>query len=171
MNKNTRVHLMGAVFLFGAMMPGAMPAQVSTVASSLSPVQTLSATTMAKLSPDAQAANPLKMYTVIIQFNTANPALQQLALVSVGGVPLKLFQATKAVTAQLPGSVLPLLANNPILTYISLDRPLGARQAVQPISVNADYTTGPINALGIMTAPASGLPLSIPAFQLRLIWV
>ncbi len=130
-----------------AQQPAPPPAQAQAAGKTVSILQ--------KISKDALAADPQQVTSVIVQFKNADATTQGTSIARVHGALTKQFRATKAVAAQLSGSALQQLANDPNVSYISLDRPLTARQAatpptpagpVQPISKTAEFTTEPINA-------------------------
>ncbi len=132
----------------------------------------------AKISKDALEANPLQVVPVIVQFKTADPLQQQRAMAFANGAVSKHFQATKAVAAQVSGAALQQLALDPSVSYVSLDRPLTAKQAasplsssgpisgpisgpVQSISKSAEYTIEPINAPAVWSQGYNGTGIGV----------
>jgi len=96
-----------------------------------------------KISEDALKADSQSSMHVIIQYKSQPGWLQNLLLEVVKGNVLKHFNALDAVVAEVPGYSLKMLARDPNVSYISLDRKVGSRQFS---SASAEYTTEPINA-------------------------
>jgi serine protease AprX len=96
-----------------------------------------------KISRDAAALPSSQTVPVIIQY-AADPDQSKMAtIVALGGSVVQAFHTIHALVANVPVVVLQELANDPDITYISLDRGVGARQAAVTA---AEYTTEPINA-------------------------
>lgn len=101
-------------------------------------------TASSKISPDLAAAPANQNVRVIIQYYQAPSATETGLLGLLGGlVKLVLGPINALVTDLLPGQAT-LIAADPNVKYISLDRPLASRQSVTITA--AEYTTEPINA-------------------------
>src|SRR3984957_7846008 len=97
-----------------------------------------------KISPDLAAASPSQTLPVIIQYRNSPSSLESFLLTLLGGLVTTTLGAINALGVKIPLSQLNQIAADPNVTYISLDRPVTAHQAVS-ISA-AEYTTEPINA-------------------------
>jgi len=166
--KKQHLHHIAAATLAGLFTPVALSAQQLTTSFVQAPVQNKLAP--AKLSKDALEVNPLQLVKVIVQFKTANLSEQQSVITRAHGATSKQFHATKAVAAQVSGSVLQQLSLDPNVSYVSLDRPLGAKQEappppppgpVQSISKSAEYTTEPINAPAVWSQGYNGTGIGV----------
>ena len=100
--------------------------------------------TASKVSPDAAAASSSSNVPVIIQYHTPPTTLETSLLSLLGGLVTSTLQTINALVANVPHQSLNQIAADPNVTYISLDRAVGARQAVTITA--AEYTTEPINA-------------------------
>jgi serine protease AprX len=100
--------------------------------------------TSSKISPDAAAASPSSNLPVIIQYRTPPTSLETALLSLLGGLVKITLQTINALGATVPQQSLNQIAADPNVTYISVDRPVGAREAVSITA--AEYTTEPINA-------------------------
>jgi len=101
-----------------------------------------------KISPDLQPllANPSNTVNVIVQYNSPPQACSGGGLVAgllcptfnlLGGVVKDVFTLINAVAGTMAAGNVVALSNQPNVTYISLDRPLGA---------TLDYSTAGVNA-------------------------
>jgi serine protease AprX len=99
--------------------------------------------TSAKISPDAAAATTSSV-PVIIQYKQAPSSLETLLISLLGGVVKTALGTINALVVNVPLSGLNQLAADSNVTYISLDRPVNARQQVSITA--AEYTSEPINA-------------------------
>jgi len=99
--------------------------------------------TSSKISPDAAAATSSNL-PVIIQYKQTPSSLETFLISLLGGVVKTTLGAINALVVTVPSSGLNQLAADSNVTYISLDRAVGARQAVSVTA--AEYTSEPINA-------------------------
>src|ERR1700679_158562 len=113
---------------------------VSIVATVTATAQTASS----KISPDAAAASPSSKVPVIIQYKNPPSGLENLLISLLGGIVNSTLGTIDALVADLPQTGLTQIAADSNVTYISLNRAVGARQAVTVTA--AEYTTQPINA-------------------------
>jgi len=98
-----------------------------------------------KISPDLQPllTNSANNVNVIVQYNSPLCAGSGLTVVScpavnlLGGVVKEVFTMISAVAATLPAASVTTLSNKPNVTYISLDRSLGAALDYSANGVNA----------------------------------
>ncbi len=81
---------------------------------------------------------------MIIQYYTAPSASETTQIGHLGGQLRNVLGSINAVVSDLPPSQLDVLATDPNVKYISVDRPVMAYQAVE--ITGAEYTTEPINA-------------------------
>ena len=119
---------------------------VSTVtAANAAATATATATTVSsKISPDAASAPAGSTVSVIIQYKQPPSSLETLLISLLGGIVNSTLGTIDALVADLPQTGLNQIAADSNVTYISLNRAVGARQEVS-ISA-AEYTTQPINA-------------------------
>ena len=97
-----------------------------------------------KISPDAAAAASSTTVPVIIQYQHDPGTPESNHVHGVGGLVKSPLHSIHAFTENVSQDQLTQLAADPSVTYISLDRPLAARQA--GTITGAEYTTEPINA-------------------------
>ena len=97
-----------------------------------------------KISRDLATADPSSTVPVIIQYAQDPGANEDAAVANVGGNVRFHMHTIHSHAVLVPQYKLAQLASNPNVTYISLDRPVQARQQVTITA--ADYTTEPINA-------------------------
>ena len=101
-----------------------------------------------KISPDLQPllANPSNTVNVIVQYNSPPQACSGVGLVAgllcptfnlLGGVVKDVFTLINAVAGTMAAGNVVALSNQPNVTYISLDRPLGATLDYSAAGVNA----------------------------------
>ncbi|HEY0786789.1 MAG TPA: S8 family peptidase [Acidobacteriaceae bacterium] len=153
--KSVWLFSIGMVVLAGALAPSAAVAQGYPAVRGVSPTAP-----GAKLSKDAQAADPAETVHVIVRFNHTDEAAWDVSLSASHGLVHKHFKNTQAVAAEMPASALKQLANDPSVAYVSIDRPVGARggpgpggpggpqqgDGVASISTNPEYTADAVNA-------------------------
>ena len=96
-----------------------------------------------KISPDTGASSGSNV-AVVIQYTQDPGALKQLIINNLGGRVTGNLHSIYAIAATVPQSGLSVLAADPDVTYVSIDRPVAAREA--PTILGAEYTTEPINA-------------------------
>lgn len=122
---------------------------------SLASAQTMSS----KISPDLAAAPPNASVPVIIQYY-APPSTPETGLLGLLGglIKLVLGPINALVTDLLPGQA-PLIAADPNVKYISLDRPVAARQSA--LITAAEYTTEPINAPAVWRKGYKGTSVGV----------
>lgn len=112
-----------------------------------------------KLSPDAVAASPDATLNVIIQYKH-DPGVQDAANASGFGALVKShLHSIHALTAAVPQTLLNRLAGDPNIAYISIDRPLAAREAVNITA--PEYTTEPINAPAVWAQGYIGTSIGV----------
>lgn len=100
----------------------------------------------AKVSPDAAAASPSAKIQVVIQYNV-NPGSTQYSNIRVlGGTVTRQFNSINALGAKISQSLLnQLVASDPSISYISVDRALRSRG--DDVQITApDYFNEPINS-------------------------
>jgi serine protease AprX len=97
-----------------------------------------------KISPDLANSSSRTAQPVIIQYYNPPSPVETGLLGLVGGLLKTVLGSINAVVANVLPSQLNLLAADPNVKYISLDRPLGARGAGN--ITTAEFTTEPINA-------------------------
>jgi serine protease AprX len=95
-----------------------------------------------KLSPDVSTATSSSV-SVIIQYDSDPTGADEQRIEGRNGKVDSTLRSIRAIAAHVPQSSLDSLSKDPNVSYISPDRPVGARQA---ISSSAEYTTEPINA-------------------------
>lgn len=103
-----------------------------------------------KISQDAASATPDKMLSVIIQYKQDPGVVEENTIAAHGGSLTGRMHTIHAHAVNLRRSELDALANDPNVTYISIDRKLAARggpaPTVQSVMTSAEYTSEPINA-------------------------
>src|SRR5579859_2790242 len=96
-----------------------------------------------KLSNDVTSVPQYQTLPVIIQYKQDTTQQQVLNIVLSGGSVKKQIHLIHSITANVPAYLLPWIAADPNVAYISVDRKIGAREV--PFAA-AEYTTEPINA-------------------------
>ena len=117
-----------------------------------------------KISGDALAKSSSEMVDVIIQYKADPGAAQASSIVNADGSLKRALHSIHANAARLPQSMLENLAKDPNINYISVDRPLAARQSVTiggTTLTNAEYTTEPINAPQVWAQGYDGTGIGI----------
>ncbi len=97
----------------------------------------------AKVSADTSIASTSGDVNVIIQYKVAPSSLDESKIATMSGKIKHRMGGIRALHASVPQASLDQLASNPNVQYVSLDRPISARQAS---TTSAEYTTEPINA-------------------------
>jgi len=105
---------------------------------------TATAAASSKISPDAAAAPAGSTVPVIIQYKQPPSSLETLLISLLGGIVNSTLGTIDALVADVPQTGLNQIAADSNVTYISLNRAVGARQEVSITA--AEYTTQPINA-------------------------
>jgi serine protease AprX len=126
----------------------------------LAPTSALAAssTTSSKLSQDVTTTQPWQTVPVIIQYTSAPTTAQNFVIAALGGTVTGVLNTINAVVATLPGALLPILAADPNVSYISRDHTLGAKQVTV---TTAEYTTEPINAPHVWSQGYDGTGVSV----------
>ncbi len=158
-------HSLGVGIVLGAVIPCTALAQV---AAPLPQVDKSSGVArVPKLSLDASKADPGSIVHVIVQFNHHDESEWDSTLSAHGGTVHRHFAKTRALAAEVPAGRLKELADEPGISYVSIDRPLTSKGGpvppapvppapvppgpvppgpVQSIAQGPEYTIQPINA-------------------------
>ncbi|MGI4829707.1 MAG: S8 family serine peptidase, partial [Janthinobacterium lividum] len=100
---------------------------------------------LSKCSPDVDAATTATV-PVIVQY-VSDPSDAEVTGVNALGSVSNRMHSVKAIAAKVSASQLEALASRPGVAYVSLDRPVKARQqAATPIGTTPEFTAEPINA-------------------------
>jgi serine protease AprX len=128
------------------------------ILSTLAPLAFAGGPKLQKLSDELLVPIPSGMVPVIIQYGAtpSNADLNQV-LAASGSIQTS-FGAMKAVRAMVPQSALIGLTQNANLNYISLDRPVSAKQVSK---TSAEYTTEPINAPAVWAKGYTGKGIGV----------
>ncbi len=110
-----------------------------------------------KISPDL--AGKTGSVPVIVQYVNPPSGLETGLLGLLGGVISSALQLINAIVAIVPVSQLNVLAADPNVKYISLDRTVAAKQAVT--ITGAEYTTEPINAPAVWLQGFAGSGIGV----------
>ena len=111
-----------------------------------------------KLSLDLESAQPSEQIPVIIQYRSQPGSVEDSKIFALGGVAHRHIDLIHAVHAHVPGAFLAQLATDPNVKYISIDRPVAARQVT---ITQAEYTTEPINAPQAWAAGLDGSGIGV----------
>lgn len=127
----------------------------------------------AKISEDTLSVASTQSAPVIVQFRPGMEMFQDLMIAQVHGTAGKHLRSVHGVAVTLSGEAIRQLAQSSLVSYISMDRPLGARQAtappppppppgsVQPIGNTAEFTTEPINAPAVWSQGYDGTGIGV----------
>jgi serine protease AprX len=163
---NTLAKYFGTFVCIGAVIPAAVfaqrPVPLEPVTSAVHAThQTAPDAKMSKDAKDALAADPMQTVPVIVRFNHNKQAKWDVSLSAANGMVYRHFIHTQAVAAAMPASALKRLAQDPSVAYISIDRPLGAKQKAKSIATSAEYTTQPINAPAVWAQGYDGTGVGV----------
>ena len=112
-----------------------------------------------KISPDLANSSSRTAQPVIIQYYNPPSPVETGLLGLVGGLLKTVLGSINAIVANVLPSQLNLLAADPNVKYISLDRPLGARGAGN--ITTAEFTTEPINAPAVWEQGYKGTNIGV----------
>jgi serine protease AprX len=117
-----------------------------------------------KISDDAAVASNAPVH-VIIQYNN-DPGANQVNTVALhGGSVERAMHSIKAHSVTVAQSELEKLAADPNVKYISVDRPVAARDSAPSgqnvVSTSGEYTTEPINAPQVWAKGYTGLGIGV----------
>lgn len=111
-----------------------------------------------KLSPDLAAAPAGTTVPVIVRYAQAPAQSETNSILNLGGTLGYVLSSINAQAAVVPVDSLATLASDPNVLYISLDRPVYARQF--PLT-SAEYTTQPINAPAVWAKGYDGTGIGV----------
>ena len=97
-----------------------------------------------KIAPDARQPQSSSTVPVIVQYLQEPGSPQEQGISNIGGRVKSRMHSIHAIAADIPPGALDQLANDPNVSYISIDRPVYAREEVTITA--AEYTTEPIIA-------------------------
>jgi serine protease AprX len=161
-NKNALINYLGSAVLIGVITPAACAQMTAEMNPFALPIHVNShVDSDSKMSFDARAADPAKPVHVIVRFNHGDQSKWDASLAATGALVHKHFKNTQAVAAEMSPGALKQLANDPGVAYISVDRPLGAKQKLSSISTSAEYTTEPINAPALWARGYDGTGIGV----------
>lgn len=111
-----------------------------------------------KLSPDLSAAPSGATVPVIVRYAQAPAQSETNSILNLGGILGNALSLINAQAAVVPVDSLPALTSDPNVLYISMDRPVHARQF--PLAF-AEYTTQPINAPAVWAKGYDGTGVGV----------
>ena len=115
--------------------------------------------TLPKCSPDVVKSTASTL-PVIVQY-VNDPSDDEVNAVGNLGTVSSRLHSVKAIAVKISASQINTLANRPGVAYVSIDRPLAARQQAAPIGTSPEFTAEPINAPWALSRSFNGQGIGV----------